>query len=90
MWPVPLVFVPLRDSLLGERAVRGLEVGSVPKHVKSMLDAERATPGIVKIEDKVADLLGYGITKIAYVIHHRVYICWAIYGATLTLRGLGG
>ena len=60
MWPVPLVFVPLQNSLLGKRAVWGLEVGSVLKHVKLMLDAERATPGIVKIEDKVADLLGYG------------------------------
>ena len=60
MWPASFVFVPLWDSLLGERVVRGLEVGSVLKHVKSMLDAERATPGIIKIEDKVADLLGYG------------------------------
>ena len=60
MWPAPFVFMPLWDSLLGEQVVRGLEVGSVLKHVKSMLDAERATPGIIKIEDKVADLLGYG------------------------------
>ena len=40
--------------------VQGLEVGSVLKREKSMLDAEHTTSRIVKIEDVVADLLGYG------------------------------
>jgi hypothetical protein len=57
---VPPVFVPLQGNLLREQAVWDLEVGSVLKHVKSMLDAECAALGIVKIEDEVVDLLGYG------------------------------
>lgn len=58
MQPVPPVSVPLQANLLGEQAVQGLEVGSVLKHVKLMLDTDCAASGVIKFKDVVADL-GY-------------------------------
>lgn len=53
MWCAPFAFVLPWETW-------GLEVGSVHRRVKLILDAEHVAPGIVKIEDVAADLFGYG------------------------------
>jgi hypothetical protein len=49
MWLAPPVFVLLQGSLSGKWVVWDLEMGSVLKHLKMMLDVEHATPGMVKL-----------------------------------------